>query len=410
MNKITVIGAGYVGIATTLALASENNRIDLIESNKDRYQMLKDGYCPINEVGMQDRLNKVHKYLKVRSHMRWYDANSSIIFVCVGTPTMSSGDLDLKYINSVVDHLAMTEYEGLVIIKSTLNLGDVDKISAKYPNLNIAFSPEFLRESTALMDAMNPDRIILGFGPNIKKDAWSGYRRLLEGIYYEALSENAFNNCKFLYMDSISAELVKLASNSYLALRLTYFNELSMLCQNTDANIKDVISGMVLDPRIGSKYATTSIGYAGPCLPKDTLSLAKYADLNGAPLRSLVGAINSNSELFNQWMNYIRKLISDYQVESILVLGVAFKDYSDDIRTSLTCKIIGQLAMIGLEKLDIHDPRCNEEAKLDKSYDMIIISSKEYANLCSYITSKVIVDLRNCTEGFAFNNVKYLGQ
>ena len=187
-------------------------------------------------------------------------------------------------------------------------------------------------------------------------------------------------------MNAISAELVKLAANSYLAVRLTYFNELSMLCESIGANIDDVMWGMVNDPRIGMNYATTSIGYAGPCLPKDTQSLAKYANKYRAPLRTLEGTMCSNGELFLRWIKFIDDLSRKHDCKSVLFLGVAFKDYSDDTRTSLSLKLVGRMALRGYETLHIYDPRCDENPELSENYDLLLfILLKEVSHTCSLI-------------------------
>lgn len=410
MNKITVIGAGYVGFATTLALASEYNRIDLIESDKKRYTKLKWGYAPINESDVQSRFNEVKDYINPLNTISSLDLESRVIFICVGTPTTDNGDLNIESIYVILSSLFDSKYSGLIIIKSTLNLGDTEKLSKLYPNLNIAFSPEFLRESTAIRDAMNPDRVIIGFSKTMTTAKRRAFSNLFNKIYRKGLSDEAFMNATFLNVDSNSAELIKLASNSYLALRLTYFNELSILCQHANISIDEVMDGIRLDPRIGAGYSKPSIGYAGPCLPKDTVSLAKYANNYRAPLRSLEGAIESNTELFNEWVDLIDGYLKKYKIQRILFLGIAFKDYSDDTRTSLTVKLMDYLKP-KVRGIEIYDPRCNKiPNKLEKFYDMIIVSSSEYIDFCKTIVSKVIIDLKSCTKGMKLDNVEYLGK
>lgn len=408
--NVAVIGAGYVGMATTLALASEDNQITLIEPGiLDRYKMLKDGKCPLNEDGMQHRFDEVKDFIKIKKSIPVKVKDFDIIFVCVGTPHTESGDLDLSFIENVLHDLSRNDYKGLVVIKSTLNLGNTELLAAQY-GLNLAFSPEFLRESTALRDAMNPDRIVLGLSSRIPEESRNDFYNLIKKFYREGLEGAAYRNCRFIFMNAISAELVKLAANSYLAVRLTYFNELSMLCENIGANIDDVMWGMVNDPRIGMNYATTSIGYAGPCLPKDTQSLAKYANKYRAPLRTLEGTMCSNGELFLRWIKFIDDLSRKNDCKSVLFLGVAFKDYSDDTRTSLSLKLVGRMALRGYETLHIYDPRCDENPELSENYDLIIVSSKEYADKLDEFNPKVIVDLRHCVDREKYPNVQYLGK
>lgn len=384
--KIAVIGAGYVGMATAiLMLQNKQNQVDLIEKDQKRRENLNDKFepiLPIVEEGMEEAYHKAFMEDRVKVLNTIGSDPYDFIFVCVGTPACESGEgLDMNPLMNALNSIENQDCP--VIIKSTLNVGETRYLSGEYMDLNLVFSPEFLREGTALKDSKNPDRIIIG------TDDQATYEKILN-LYKSILTKSALKKCKFIQMSSTAAEIVKLASNSYLALRLTFFNELSMLCESQGAEIKDVVAGITADPRIGNKYAEPSIGYAGPCLPKDIRSLIN----TGAVMNTLKAAVQSNAYLLDYYTATIQGIIHGSEFKNILFLGIAFKSYSDDIRSSRTAELKNKLKVDG--SITVYDPRAGFNAEIEgKSFDLVILSSEEYVNMLEKINYKKVFDLKS---------------
>lgn len=397
MRKIAVIGAGYVGMATALTLARKNHvHVTLFESDRDKMRSLSEGKSPINEDRMNSTLkNKLGTSLFLDSG--GYDECMSefeAIFICVGTPTKSNGKLEDKFILKVLDQLADSYYEGAIIIKSTVNYGDTERFSEMHKGLNLVFSPEFLREGTALADSMNPHRLVFGLSSN---SIDSTYIKDLMYYIYKHVIRRSTNDCKVLFMTASSAELAKLGANSFLATKLTFFNELSNLCSasNRSTDIKDVRDAMCLDPRIGDQYSNPSIGYAGPCLPKDTESLAKVAKSLGARMRVLEGTIKANDSMLPNYINWLNKIIKVNKVKSILFLGVSFKSYSDDLRSSRSLEIYETIKSKN-KIVHAYDPRAGiPSIELRDNYDLVVVSSAEYLDKLKLFPDSIVVDLKD---------------
>lgn len=381
--KIAVIGAGYVGMATTiLMLQNKQNQVDLIEKDQKRRAYLLDGYSPVVEDGIQDQFTKARTEGRINILSSLSTDPYEFIFICVGTPTSENKyELDNQYLINALN--SIQDQNCPVIIKSTLNVGDTSYYKGEYYNLDLVFSPEFLREGTAFKDSKNPDRIIVG------TDSDKIYQDIIN-LYKGVLTKAAFKKCKFLKMSSTSAEIVKLASNSYLALRLTFFNELSLLCESQGAEIRDVIAGVTSDNRIGDKYASPSIGYAGPCLPKDSKALVHA----GSVMNTVKAAIESNGYLMDYYAGTLNGIIKGLDAHSILMLGIAFKSYSDDIRSSRSAELKNHLKVDG--SITVYDPRAGFDTEIaGKSFDLVIVSSEEYVNILERISYKKIFDLKS---------------
>lgn len=375
--KVAVIGAGYVGLTTAL-LMNLAHEVDLIECDKDKLNSLKNGKSTINEDLTQQYLNK--------SRLNYYSFlpafNYDFIFICVGTPTKFDGSLDMQYVESVMDSIKVHS-ESLVIIKSTINLGDTERLQEIYKDLRIVFSPEFLRESTAMHDALHPNRLVFGFSD--ESELYNlNYKFMIKDLYKNIIP--GFSKLSIFTL-APSAELIKLASNSYLAVRLSYFNEINRLCDATGANMEDVRKGMCSDPRIGFEYSTPSIGFSGPCLPKDTKALYNLGLENGVDMKTLKGAIYSNSDNFLFYFNKVRDIMKINKFHTILFLGIAFKPYSDDVRTSLPYKLYNLLK--DEYECSIYDPRAGYKGIYKCEYDLLIKSTTEYDN--EYVEYKEIV-------------------
>lgn len=261
MKKIAVIGAGYVGMATALSLARKDHaHVTIVEVNDKKLSMLSSGISPINEDGMTKSLkHRLGTSISITNRLSAI-SDTECVFICVGTPSTWNDTLSREYVKEVMYDLDRINYKGYVVIKSTLNLGDSEKFAKYHPYLKIIFSPEFLREGSALKDALNPSRLVFGFTENIAYDEHLTAKDFFSDLYKYIVG---LGSEKVLYVSASSAEMAKLGANSYLATKLTYFNELSNLCTKCGANIKDVRDIICMDPRIGDTYASPSLGYAG---------------------------------------------------------------------------------------------------------------------------------------------------
>lgn len=399
--KIAVIGAGYVGMATmALMLLNKDVTIDLIEKNKDKRKSLLDGECVINEDGIVDAYQKalsdgrVHVYPSMRE-----DADYDFVFICVGTPQKEDGYLDRNYLYDALNAINTLKVKPVAIIKSTLPVGTTEIVQNEFPGFDIVFSPEFLREGTAYNDSKNPTRIVIGTD---SEDIYTA----VANLYKSTLTKTAIRKCKFLKMNPTSAELVKLASNSYLAVRLSFFNELSLVAETCGADIKEVIEGVTLDARIGKSYANPSIGFAGPCLPKDINQLRKQFGV----MHTVGAAMQTNEYLQEYYTQSIQGWIDGSEAKSILFLGIAFKSYSDDCRTSRTLQLYHDLKING--DVTIYDPRAKYNASIEgKSFDLVILSSEEYIDMLDKIEYKVVFDLKSIIpKDKVTDKVRYIGK
>ena len=345
--KLCMIGTGYVGLVSGVCFSDLGNDVICVDKDKTKIDLLKKGKVPIYEPGLSELVIKNHKNKRLRfsSDLKTSVKNSDIIFICVGTPTKKGGSsADLSQIYNVAKELSssINKYK-IIITKSTVPVttGDeIEKILLKKNNKNkfsVVSNPEFLREGEAIRDFTYPDRIVVG--SNDKKS-----NKILKNLYGPLISKGA------QYHDTSrrAAELIKYASNAFLATKITFINELANLCEKTSINIEDISIGMGLDKRIGGRFLRAGPAYGGSCFPKDTKAIVSTSDKFKTNLSVIKTVIKSNKNrsqlLLKRIYNILGKKIRN---KRITFLGVTFKANTDDMRDSSSLTMIPTLSKKG---------------------------------------------------------------
>ena len=386
--KIAVIGAGYVGLVTAACFSEFGYEVICIDNNKYKIKQLKKNIIPIYEPGLSDlvKKNAKSKYLLFSNSIsKIRDAN--IIFIAVGTPSSRRGDgeADLKFVFSVVTDISKFLKKGkkqLVITKSTVPVGTGKKIQDIICELRpelinnkdyfVSSNPEFLREGSAIEDFMRPDRVVCGV---TDKKAEKTLKEL-----YRPLN---LREAPVLFTDIESAEIIKYASNAFLALKVSFINEIANLCEKTGGNVQMVAKGMGLDNRIGPKFLHPGPGFGGSCFPKDTRAL--YASFKKNKIKNTLvkSVINFNEDRKISIVNKIKNLLKpNIKNKVIAFLGVTFKPNTDDLRESPSLEIIPRLRKLGV-KIHAHDPAFNSEFVKIKAFDKV----KWYGNVLDAINN-----------------------
>ncbi|EAJ5893738.1 UDP-glucose/GDP-mannose dehydrogenase family protein [Campylobacter jejuni] len=412
--KIGIIGTGYVGLPTGVGLAELGNDVICIDREKSKIDALNDGILTIYEDNLEEIFHKNVKEgrLKFTTSMQEGIKDADLVIIAVGTPQHPvTKEADMKYIHAAATELAdyLTGYT-VIATKSTVPVGTGDDIesliSKKNPNaeFDVLSLPEFLREGFAVYDFFNPDRIIVGTNSQRAK-------AVIEKLY-----EPFKGKSELLFVSRRSSETIKYASNAFLAIKIHYINEMANFCEKAGADILEVAKGMGLDTRIGKRFLNPGPGYGGSCFPKDTLAMAFMGKQNDIDLTLINAAIKGNEERKNHMCERILNSIKDIKNPKIAVLGLAFKDGTDDCRESPAVDIVFKLLE---QKVQIcaYDPKAMDLAKqilgdkIDyansmyeaiKDADVIAILTewKEFSSLdlkkaCDLVRHKKIIDLRN---------------
>ncbi|EAH4915118.1 UDP-glucose/GDP-mannose dehydrogenase family protein [Campylobacter jejuni] len=412
--KIGIIGTGYVGLPTGVGLAELGNDVICIDREKSKIDALNDGILTIYEDNLEELFHKNVKEgrLKFTTSMQEGIKDADLVIIAVGTPPHPvTKEADMKYIHAAATELAdyLTGYT-VIATKSTVPVGTGDDIesliSKKNPNaeFDVLSLPEFLREGFAVYDFFNPDRIIVGTNSQRAK-------AVIEKLY-----EPFKGKSELLFVNRRSSETIKYASNAFLAIKIHYINEMANFCEKAGADILEVARGMGLDTRIGNRFLNPGPGYGGSCFPKDTLAMAFMGKQNDIDLTLINAAIKGNEERKNHMSERILNSIKDIKNPKIAVLGLAFKDGTDDCRESPAVDIVFKLLE---QKVQIcaYDPKAMDLAKqilgdrIDYANSMyeaikdadaiaILTEWKEFANLdlkkvYNLLNHKKIIDLRN---------------
>ncbi len=417
--QIAVIGTGYVGLVSGVCFSEFGFRVTCVDKDADKIAKLQQHIMPIYEPGLEQMVESNRKSGRLSFSIDLAQAvgNSDVVFIAVGTPpNKTDGMPDLTALNIVVKEVAkhLKDYT-LVVNKSTVPLGtnrSVAKIISETnpdADFDVASNPEFLREGSAIKDFMSPDRIVVGVD---SKRAHDVLNKIYEPI--------CLNGAKILFTTFESAEMIKYASNSLLAARIAFINEIADLCEKTSANIRDVARGMGFDSRIGNKFLQAGPGYGGSCFPKDTLALQQMSMNAGTPSKIVAATIASNEERKTRMVEKIIKSAGgDVQGKNIAVLGLTFKPGTDDMRESASLVIVPALIAAGA-KIKAYDPQGMKEAALyfkehhehitwyDNSYsamqdaDILLIltewnefRSLELKQVKKQLRGSLVVDLRN---------------
>lgn len=411
--KVAVIGMGYVGLVTAISLAEVGNEIIAIEKNSIKLEKLKLGISPIYEPNIRGYLKKHKENIQFESNYEKLNEEVKVIFICVGTPENKDGTADTRSvyeaINEIINNNVLAK-DIVIVIKSTVPIGtnkDIEKLIKNKTNKNIKIvsNPEFLSQGTAIDDAINPQRIVLGTD---SKEAI----KILKLVYKK-------NNRKYIITDSNTAELIKYACNSFLALKISYMNELANICELIDGNIKDLEKGMGTDKRIGKYFLKSGVGYGGSCFPKDTKALVKFAEREGYEIKTLEAAILVNKNQRIKLIEKAKKYYKNFNNLNIAILGTSFKPNTDDIRESAA---VDNINILINEKANIkvYDPvsleiirekykdsieYCNSIDEAVTGADLCLIFTewkeiKEYKlnNFVKYMKKAIVLDGRNCYE------------
>ena len=412
--KLCMIGTGYVGLVSGVCFSDLGNDVICVDKDKNKIDLLKKGKIPIFEPGLSELVikNFKNKRLTFSTNLKKSINNSDIIFICVGTPTKKGGSsADLSQIYNVAKEISSSINKFKIIItKSTVPVttGDeIEKIIAKKNSrkkFSIVSNPEFLREGEAIRDFTYPDRIVVG--SNDKRS-----NRILKNLYNPLISKGA----QYLNTSRRAAELIKYASNAFLATKITFINEIANLCEKTGINIEDISIGMGLDKRIGSRFLRAGPAYGGSCFPKDTKAIISTADRFQSNLSVIKSVIKSNENRSNILLKRVSKILNNkIKNKKISFLGVTFKANTDDMRDSSSLIMIPSLSKKGA-LIKYYDPtgfkkefskikNVNYENSIKKTIedaDLVIIHT-EWNDFKSINFSKlskrkkiIIYDLRN---------------
>jgi len=412
--NITFIGSGYVGLVSGVMMSYLGHNVTCLDNDEAKIFKLNKQVLPIYEAKLAEYFTQALEYGRLKFTSFYNDElkNTEAIFITVGTPSKHSGEADLGYVYEAIDKISpYINKDCLIVIKSTVPPNSchniIDYLKEKDFLFNVASNPEFLREGNAVEDFLYPDRIVIGV--NNKKS-----EEILRKIYRPLTDSGA----ELAVTNLITAELIKYASNSFLATKIAFINEISNLCEKMDGNIKDLSKGMGLDKRIGQTFLNAGPGFGGSCFPKDILALNSIMRSHNIDCRILEAVIKSNKERPSNMVDKISTLLEgDLKGKNIAILGLTYKAGTDDVRTSPAIEIIKILLSKGAY-IKAFDPMGIENARktfenenlfyLDsvteifKSADIIVITTEwleftefNWQEIYGLVKSPIIIDLRN---------------
>ena len=414
MEKIAMIGVGYVGLVSGTGLADFGNEVICADIDEEKIKKLKNDVLPIYEPGLLELVQKNVKQgrLSFTTDLEYAIKNSRVIFSAVPTPSAANGEVDLSYVFNVVDNMAdVIDSYKIIVTKSTVAVGTGDKIKERLLSrgvpedmFDIVSNPEFLREGSAVGDFMRPDRVVLGTSSekalNIMKDIYKSLYLIETPI---------------VATDVRTAEMIKYASNAFLATKISFINEVANVCEKVGANVQMVAKAMGLDGRISPKFLHAGPGYGGSCFPKDTLAFTKIAEQVGMEATIVKAVIDVNHRqkirIVKKLLNFVPKL----KGKTIGLLGLAFKPNTDDVRDAPALTVIDEILKRGghikgydpeaMDEMRKHFPQITYVASSDdavKDVDALIILTEwnEFRNMdLDYIKSvmkkPVLIDARN---------------
>jgi UDPglucose 6-dehydrogenase len=356
--KLTIIGTGYVGLVTGTCFAEAGHQVICVDKDEAKVKLLRGGGMPIFEPGLEElvKQNVAAQRLSFTNSTAEGVAKSDIIFIAVPTPPLPDGSVDLSFMEGVSREIAqsMTGYK-IVVDKSTVPVRTGEKVAEtikRYCKARVDFdvvsNPEFLREGFAVDDFMKPDRVVIGVRSQRPVQAMKQV--------YEPF------NAPIIVTDINSAELIKHAANSFLALKISYINAISVICEATGANVQEVANGIGLDARIGRRFLDAGLGFGGSCFPKDLSAFIKISEQLGYDFRLLKEVQRINAEQMDRFIKKIEETLWVLKDKAIGVLGLAFKQNTDDVRLSPAIELCERLQREGAQ-LRVHDPAAMEKAK-----------------------------------------------
>ncbi|WP_315113909.1 UDP-glucose/GDP-mannose dehydrogenase family protein [Clostridium intestinale] len=391
MYKIAVAGTGYVGLVAGVCFAEVGHQVTCVDIDENKVNLMKEGVSPIYEVDLEGLMQKNYAEGRLNYTTDYKTAykEADAIFIGVGTPEQPDGSANLSYIATVARQIAETiKKDCLVVVKSTVPVGTNDKVEQFIKDflvndvkVEVASNPEFLAQGTAVHDTLHAARIIIG-----TESKWA--EELLKNIYKPF-------NLPIVSVNRRSAEMIKYASNDFLALKISYMNDIANLCELVGANIQDVAEGMSFDERIGRRFLNAGIGYGGSCFPKDTKALEYLARENGYELRTIKAAIDVNKDQKTLLYKKASRRLITFNGLKVAVLGLTFKPGTDDLREAPSLENIPLLLEQGAD-IYAYDPVGREnfkrrfpQGKIDKgnmTYVENVEEALKEANVCFIFT------------------------
>lgn len=384
--KIVVAGTGYVGLVAGVCFAEKGHNVLCVDVDENKVNLMKQGISPIYEEHLEELMRKNYKEGRLDYTTDYKKAykDADAIFIGVGTPEMPDGSANLNYVATVSRQIAENvEKDCLVVVKSTVPVGTNDKVEqfikdtlVNNVNVEVASNPEFLAQGNAVKDTLEAKRIIIG---TESKKAEKMLREIYEPF-----------NLPIVSVNRRSAEMIKYACNDFLALKISYMNDIANLCELVGANIEDVAKGMSYDPRIGERFLNAGIGYGGSCFPKDTKALKYLAKQHGYKLRTVEAAVDVNYDQRTKLYKKATDRLITFNGLKVATLGLAFKPGTDDLREAPAVENIELLLKQGA-KIYAYDPVAEENFKKKYPAEKIIYVNKpeealKEANVCFIFT------------------------
>ena len=371
--KLSVAGTGYVGLVAGVCFAEKGHMVTCVDVDEEKLALMRNGVSPIYEEGLEELLKKniAAGRLFFTSDYQSAYSDADAIFIGVGTPEQPDGSANLRYIAAVCRQIAQcVTRDCLVVVKSTVPVGTNDKVEQfikdnleRDVTVRVASNPEFLAQGNAVYDTMHATRIIIGAEDEVA-------RKMLLDIY-------APFDLPIVSVSRRSAEMIKYACNNFLALKISYMNDIANLCELVGANIDDVSEGMRYDPRIGAKFLKAGVGYGGSCFPKDTKALTYLAHQHGAQLKTVEAAVEINALQKTRLFEKAKKRLMTFENVKVAILGLAFKPGTDDLREAPSLDNVRLLLEHGA-KITCYDPIAAEN--FSKRFpDVALASSIEEA-------------------------------
>lgn len=384
--QVTVIGTGYVGLVTAIGLAENGHEVICVDLNAERMEQLTKGIPPITEQGIEEALQAN----AARMTFTTVYPESDLYLVAVGTPERADGSCDLTAVEAVVAQISRLNPEANVVLKSTVPPGTTERLQQSYPELRFAMVPEFLREGTALADNRAPSRLVIG---------------TRDHMLAEQLETLFLTTAPVVQVDPTTAELTKYAANSFLAVKISFINEIARLADAVGADVAEVAHGIGLDPRIGPAFLRAGAGYGGSCFPKDIAALTALAKTYETPLHVIEGADKTNEAQ----LDYVLQKIRPVKGQRIALLGLAFKPGTDDLRDAPALRLAERLEALGVH-ITGYDPAAktllDQKPTLDEAItgaDAAVIMTEwdemkqlEPERLQRLMRTPRLIDGRNC--------------
>ncbi|TMC56227.1 MAG: UDP-glucose/GDP-mannose dehydrogenase family protein [Chloroflexi bacterium] len=422
MKSICVVGAGYVGLTTGACFADLGNNVVLLDIDQKRIQNLTKGLMPIYEPGLEEVVKRNVKVGRLQFTTSYAEAlaNAEFAFIAVNTPSRADGGADMQYVRSAAISIAQNLAQPLIIInKSTVPVGAGDFVSDIINNYRrsdvyvaVVSNPEFLREGSAIFDFQSPDRIVLG-----SRDSEAAHR--VAQLYLPLRT-------KIIITDLPTAELIKYASNAFLATKISFINEIAAICEKLGADVKEVAEGMGCDKRIGRAFLEAGLGWGGSCFPKDVKALEYMAEMAGCHPQLLRAVMDINDDQRRSVVEKAREVLGDLRGRTIGLLGLAFKENTDDMREAPSIDIVKMLQSEGA-RVKAYDPvamsvaaqvlsevQLSEDAyELAAGCDAVVVVTPwnefkhlDFMRIKDAMRAPVLIDGRNiCELGFIYHGV-----